>query len=84
MVAKYTAEMITKTLDFSFSHDYHQEMMRALVLGRHYKQPMDSKNEQLLDPMEAKCISFTQIVLDSANKRIDSLARDVQDLKTSL
>lgn len=38
----------------------------------------------MLDRMETSFKSSTQIVLDSANKRIDGLVREVQDLKTSL
>ena len=40
--------------------------------------------DQMLDRMEASFKSFTNIVLDSANTRIDRLVREVQDLRTSL
>ena len=38
----------------------------------------------MLDRMEASFKSFTNIVLDSANTRIDRLVREVQNLRTSL
>ena len=38
----------------------------------------------MLDRMETNFKYFTQIVLDSANSRIDGLVREVQNLKTSV
>lgn len=40
--------------------------------------------DEMLNRQEANFRSFIQIVLDSANNRIDTLVREVQDLKTSL
>ena len=40
--------------------------------------------EQMLDRVESSYKSFTKIVIDSANTRIDGLVREVQDLRTSL